>query len=70
MESVNKSTDLHYYNNDLRLLKAHLHDTTSRIRFSSCRMKTIADATIPVHQFYSLWRNSKCDIFTRIYSNT
>ena len=32
MESDNKSTDLHYNNNAITI-KAHLHDTTSRIRF-------------------------------------
>jgi hypothetical protein len=39
-------------------LKAHLHNTTSRIRFLPWRMKTIADATIPVHQFmakFEMW---------------
>ena len=35
----------------LSRFKAHLHDTTSRIRFLSWRMKTIADATIPVYPF-------------------
>ena len=40
------------------IIKAHLHDTTSRIRFLSWRMKTIADATIPVYQFmakFKIW---------------
>jgi hypothetical protein len=37
-------------------IKAHVHDTTSRIRLLSWRMKTIADATLqgttlPVYQF-------------------
>ena len=32
------------------ILKAHLHDATSRMRLSFCRMKTTADATISVDQ--------------------
>jgi hypothetical protein len=32
-------------------VRAYLHDTTSRMRLLSWRMKTTADATIPVHQF-------------------
>ena len=32
--------------------KANLHDTTSRIRLLYWRMKTIADATIPVPSVY------------------
>jgi hypothetical protein len=40
------------------LHKVHLHDTTSRIRLPFWRIKTTADATIPVHQFMA-----KYDIF-------
>jgi hypothetical protein len=48
-----------------RHLKAHLHDTTSRVSF--WRMKTTAG--LPLFLFISLWQNLKCDIFACIYSS-